>query len=197
MIPNCLTGLRVVLAGAFAACVALADRDGSGAGGAWVALLAALALTEEATDLLDGMIARRLDQASRLGGILDPLADSLARLTMYFSLALVGWVPLAVPLVMGGRDIIVAYTRIVQALTGGKTSARLSGKLKAIIQGGGIGGVLALAWAHGRVGAEMLQWLRWVLGGGIIGVTVWSLADYLRGAWPGLRQMARERPVQR
>ena len=120
MLAYLLTFARLPLAGAFAAIVAVL-AGGSPVPVGWAIVLFVIAGCEELTDLLDGLVARRTGTASQLGGLLDPLADSLARLTMYFAMALAGWITIAVPLVMTARDIVVAYTRIVQALTGGKT----------------------------------------------------------------------------
>ena len=194
MLANLITLARLPLAAGFALAVGAA-ADAAGAGdtipAAWAWGLIAIAAFEELTDFLDGWVARRTHTASRLGGILDPLADSLARLTMYFALALVGWVTLAVPLLMALRDIVVSYTRTVQAMTGGKTSARLSGKLKAVVQGGGVFVVVVVManWLgpyndFGQMAIALTAWA-------VILVTVWSLADYIRGALPGLRALAK------
>jgi CDP-diacylglycerol--glycerol-3-phosphate 3-phosphatidyltransferase len=191
VIPNLITLARLPLAALFAVLVAVASRGEGGLTAAWGAVLAGVVVLEELTDALDGMAARRLGQSSRLGGILDPLADSLGRLTVYFAMALAGWVTIAVPLVMAGRDIVVAYTRIVQGLTGGKTSARLSGKVKAVVQCGGIFVLIGLAAAGPWVGAEWVLRLRRVAGAVVAGATLWSLADYVRGALPGIRTLAR------
>ena len=188
MLAYVLTFGRIVLAGAFAACLGCLVGPGELTSAAAMGL-AALALVEELTDVFDGMAARHAGTTSALGGILDPLADSLARLTMYFAMALVGWVSLAVPFVMAGRDIVVAYTRIACAATGVSTSARLSGKIKAIVQGAGIVAFILLAacpkrWSGVRTGLEAV----------LILVTVWSLADYVQAAWPAIRKMSGRNP---
>jgi len=145
MLANVLTTSRVVLAAGVAAWVCAIGPTGTVSLAACIALCL-LAVVEELTDVFDGMAARAAGTACEFGGILDPLVDSLARLAMYFALAHAGWVPWVVPLVMTGRDIIVAYTRVVNAMTGSKTSARLSGKIKAIVQGGGVPVLVCLEW---------------------------------------------------
>ena len=192
MLAFLITFARLPLAGAFAVIVAVqAGRPSVPA--AWAIALFGVAACEELSDLLDGMVARKTGTASPLGGILDPLADSLARLTMYFAMALAGWITIAVPLAMTARDIVVAYTRIVQALTGGKTSARTSGKLKAFVQGAGIFIIIILGLAAGqaRLDPNLLQVLRGGIAALIIAVTSWSLLDYIRGAGPGIRLLRR------
>jgi CDP-diacylglycerol--glycerol-3-phosphate 3-phosphatidyltransferase len=164
--------------------------DGGVSSGAAIALLA-MALIEEMTDVFDGWAARRFGTVSALGGILDPLVDSLSRATIYFAMARVGWIPWAVPLVMVGRDIIVAYTRIANATVGAATSARFSGKFKAIIQGGGIPVVIVLAMPVTRetLAEGTVEMLQFVAAGILVSVTLWSLIDYIIGALPAIRQM--------
>ena len=184
MLAYVLTVGRVVLAAAFAACAAAAhwQSGGQALSAGYMAALLVLAAAAEATDLLDGPAARRGNTVSRLGGLLDPLCDSLGRLTMYFAAALAGWVWLAVPLAMVGRDLIVAYVRIIRAHADQPTSARGSGKVKAIIQGGAILVVVALAgWSGPRI-----ETARAAVAVVVILVTVWSLIDYLRGGWPAV-----------
>jgi phosphatidylglycerophosphate synthase len=190
MVPWILTLGRLPLAGAFAIAVAVSARAGGPlTGGQRIALLL-LALAAECTDMLDGWAARRTGRQSQLGGLADPLCDSLARLTMYFALALAGWVWIGVPLLMAGRDLVVAYIRVVLGITGGKTSARGSGKAKAIVQGFGILLLVMLAGpaAPGRGGPAL--W-RWGIAAAVLLVTAWSLADYLRAGWCAAKQMAR------
>jgi len=80
MLAYLLTFARLPLAGAFAVIVAVqAGRPGVPAG--WAIVLFGIAGCEELTDYLDGLVARKTGAASPLGGLLDPLADSLARLT--------------------------------------------------------------------------------------------------------------------
>jgi CDP-diacylglycerol--glycerol-3-phosphate 3-phosphatidyltransferase len=190
MVAYVLTLGRLVLAAGFAVCLALWAVDGHISMGSAIALLV-LAVIEELTDIFDGWAARRFGTVSSLGGILDPLVDSLARATIYFAMARVGWIAWAVPLVMVARDIVVAYTRIANATVGAATSARFSGKFKAIIQGGGIVVVIVLAMpvTLDVFGQGAIEMLRLVAAGILILVTLWSLIDYIIGAWPAVRQM--------
>lgn len=190
MVAYVLTLGRLVLAAGFAVCLAMWAVYGHISMGPAIVLLT-LAIIEEMTDIFDGWAARHFGTVSSLGGILDPLVDSLARATIYFAMAMVGWIAWAVPLVMVARDIIVAYTRIANATVGAATSARFSGKFKAIVQGGGIPVVIVLAMP---VTLDVFGWgtvgiLRLVAAGILILVTLWSLIDYIIGAWPAVRQM--------
>jgi CDP-diacylglycerol---glycerol-3-phosphate 3-phosphatidyltransferase len=190
MLAYVLTLGRLVLAAGFAIALAGLTDNGHISNSAACALIA-LAFFEELTDILDGWAARRFGTVSQLGGILDPLVDSLSRATIYFAMAWVMWITPIVPLVMVARDIIVAYTRIANATVGAATSARISGKLKAIVQGGGVPTVIVLAIPATieTLSGETLGMLRLVIAGIIIAVTLWSLVDYVAGAWPAVRQM--------
>ena len=68
---NGLTLSRLGIAGGFVACLAIAAQNPV-ISGPWAALLIAIAVVEEATDIFDGWLARKTGTASELGGILDP-----------------------------------------------------------------------------------------------------------------------------
>ena len=59
------------------------------------------------TDGLDGFIATRFDQRSRLGAILDPVADKLLMLAAVLALTWVGLLPLWVALPILLRDVVI------------------------------------------------------------------------------------------
>ena len=60
-----------------------------------------------ASDGLDGFLARRYDWTSRIGGLLDPLADKLLFVSVFASLSYTGLIPLWLFAVVIGRDIII------------------------------------------------------------------------------------------
>jgi cardiolipin synthase len=64
------------------------------------------------TDWIDGFLARRLDQVSRLGEIIDPLADRAGEMSIYATLLAVGllpwWVLAVIVLVDLGMFVVVA-----------------------------------------------------------------------------------------
>lgn len=61
-----------------------------------------------ATDWLDGWLARRLDQRSRLGELLDPLVDRLYILSILVGMCLRGMVPWWVLIALVLRDAVLA-----------------------------------------------------------------------------------------
>lgn len=90
----------------------------------------------ELSDALDGYFARRFNEVTSLGKILDPMADSIYRISIFLTFTLP---PIHLPIILIFifiyRDSIISTLRTVCALKGFALAARPSGKLKAIIQG--------------------------------------------------------------
>ncbi|MDZ7317536.1 MAG: CDP-alcohol phosphatidyltransferase family protein [candidate division KSB1 bacterium] len=68
-----------------------------------------------ASDFLDGILARRLNQISEVGKILDPLADKLAIGTILLVLYFKNQVPLWLVLVVIGRDVAILFAGLLYA----------------------------------------------------------------------------------
>jgi cardiolipin synthase len=94
-LANALTLLRIVLAPAFLVLYVQEDR---------VRALAAFAAAA-ATDVLDGLVARALRQHTRLGAVLDPVADKVLAACALFALAAARRLPLWLPLLVVSRDL--------------------------------------------------------------------------------------------
>ena len=89
----------------------------------------------ELSDAFDGYLARRLNQISDLGKILDPMADSICHITYFLAFT---QSPVSIPIflvfIFIYRDAIISTLRTVCALQGFALAARNSGKLKSAIQ---------------------------------------------------------------
>ena len=106
-IPNLLTLLRMCAAPVLI--LFLMDRN-YGVG-------TLLFLVAGITDALDGWFAKRFDCVTRLGTILDPIADKMLIITAYIVLALLGDIPLWVVLIVSFRDLgIVGGYLILQTI---------------------------------------------------------------------------------
>lgn len=97
-------------------------------------ILLALAFVSEISDVFDGFFARRHNKVTELGKLLDPMADSIFRLSVLFSFTQ-GFLqlPLLLVSVFFYRDIIISTLRTICALRGVALAARWSGKIKAVI----------------------------------------------------------------
>lgn len=154
-IPNLLTLMRLVLAPVVAWALWNAasppnmgeDADLAAyleASGDWAILAAALFTFAAFTDLLDGWAARALKADSRLGRLLDPIADKALVGLPLIVLAIIAWQnqsPLPMLLILGistivivGRDLLITILRMtasdgegarVTSLAKWKTTAEL------------------------------------------------------------------------
>jgi len=86
-VPNLLSLLRLAMVPVFAAVFFLPDPSAR----SWAAGVYALAFV---TDIADGWIARHFHQVTRLGRILDPLADKLMTFTVIVCITAAGIIPL-------------------------------------------------------------------------------------------------------
>lgn len=97
-IPNLLSMARLLGVPLFLWLVLGPEKDG-------LALL--VLMVSGVTDFLDGWLARRLDQASKLGQILDPVADRLYILAVVIGLGLREIVPWWVVVILPLRDLLL------------------------------------------------------------------------------------------
>jgi CDP-diacylglycerol--glycerol-3-phosphate 3-phosphatidyltransferase len=106
---------------------------------AWCFIVAAM------TDLLDGWLARRGQQVTRTGKLLDPLVDKLLVTASLVVLVAIDRIPVwSVPLVVViiGRELAVTGLRGLASADGQVMAARSSGKLKTLVQNVAIGALL-------------------------------------------------------
>lgn len=97
LLPNFLSILRIILAFFLFANI----RDHQPITACWIVIAAGV------TDFLDGYLARRLEQISALGGLLDPLADKVFFGALFIALLLENYLPLWVFAVFIVRDILL------------------------------------------------------------------------------------------
>ena len=62
------------------------------------------------TDWLDGYLARKLNQVTRIGALLDPAADRLYVFATLIGLAVTGAIPAWLPIVVISRDVLLTFT---------------------------------------------------------------------------------------
>ncbi len=176
-----LTLSRLPLGIGFAAVLLSVKRDPSllaKESPAVLILCAAVLLLLELTDLFDGILARKRGVVTEWGAMLDPYADSISRITVYWALAYRGLAMAVVPLVMACRDVTVAYCRIVLTRTGHSVSAKWSGKIKAQFQSIGAFFLLLGPFYWEATGRWTIKAISLV----VLGVTAASVVEYAAGA---------------
>jgi len=180
-IPNLLTLLRIALIPVFVV-VFFLNFSWSNIACAGIFSFAAI------TDWLDGYLARRLQQHTKLGAFLDPVADKLmvaAALVLLVQRYPTVW--MAVPaLIIISREISISALREWMAVLGERASVAVSyiGKVKTFVQMVAIAGLLANITDYANVLVILSYLLLYV--SAIL--TVWSMVMYLRAAWPVLQR---------
>lgn len=94
------------------------------------------------TDKLDGYIARKYNQVTNLGKLLDPLADKLLVSAALIVMVAQRLIPAWIALIIIGREVFVSGIRIMAAAKGIVLAADKHGKLKLVLQVIGIAAVL-------------------------------------------------------
>ena len=104
-VPNVLSFLRLGLVPVFLVLIVRGDD----------ALALLVLVISSITDYLDGLIARRFGQITRLGQLLDPLADRLFIFAALIGLAARGILPWWLLAVIVGRDVMLLVIGVVLA----------------------------------------------------------------------------------
>lgn len=126
-LPNVLTLVRILLIPVFVMLLLDPTPDRSLAA-ALVFVIAAV------TDLLDGYVARKTGQITKLGRLLDPIADKLLVLSALILLVQVDRVTALVAILIIAREVAVTGLRAIAASEGMIMSAEVTGKYKMALQ---------------------------------------------------------------
>ncbi|MCX6407745.1 MAG: CDP-alcohol phosphatidyltransferase family protein [Propionibacteriales bacterium] len=162
-IPNLLSVVRIVLLPVFLWLVLGPEQD----------VLALLVLVVSGvTDYLDGKLARRLNQTSKIGAILDPVADRLYILAVVVGLALRDIIPWWLAVLLPLRDVFLfslvpflrtrGYSSLPVHFLGKAATAGLLYAFPLLLLGDGSGTVADLAevfgWAFAIWGVGLYWW---------------------------------------
>lgn len=126
-LPNSLTLLRIFLV-PFLVVVLLTKFDGREYVGLGIFLIAAM------TDFLDGYFARKFKKITRVGKLLDPIADKLLISSAFISLVELGLAPAWMIVIIIGREFAVSGLRSIASQQGLTIAASPLGKGKTISQ---------------------------------------------------------------
>ncbi len=162
-IPNILSILRLCLLPVFLWLVLGPEADGIA-----VAVLMFMGIS----DFFDGYVARRWNQASKLGAVLDPVADRLYILAVVVGFVLRDIIPLWLAIVIPARDLFLwflvpflrtrGYTALPVHFLGKAATAALLYAFPLLLLGDGTGalaeGSKVLGWAFAIWGVGMYWW---------------------------------------
>lgn len=160
--------------------------------------LASLLACAELSDAFDGYLARKYNQVTDLGKVLDPMADSIYRISVFLTFTLEPVkIPMGLIFIFLYRDSVVSTLRIICALKGFALAARSSGKIKAAIQATAAFAVLGLMLLFSLNGISQEQLTSYsayfVAAAGLY--TLYSGTDYIIANWPYIKKALSPKPV--
>ena len=169
-IPNVITVLRLLLVPPVVALILSGERTSA----------LALFLVAGVSDAVDGFLARHFHWRSRLGALLDPLADKLLLLGTFVALAVEGLLPLWLLVAAVLRDVVILGGAGAYRLLIGRVDAEplIISKINTLLQI--MVALLALlpwesreAAREGLLGLQILT-LVTIVGSGVAYVLGWS-----------------------
>lgn len=128
-LPNALTLLRIFLVPVLVVVLLTRSRTEGG-----LLLGAAIFGLAVLTDYLDGYLARRRNQVTKIGILLDPIADKLLTAAAFISLVEMGSVPAWMVMIVLGREFAVTGLRNIAVVRGVLIPASGLGKGKMVSQ---------------------------------------------------------------
>ena len=149
----------------------------------------------ELTDLVDGFLARKRNQVTDLGKVMDPMADSITNIAVFFTFTQ-SWIdiPILLVFVFLYREFFISTLRTICALKGFTLAARTSGKIKTFLQAtvSIIIVMLLIPFTLGFISLETLRWASVTLVSIAAIYSVISAADYIYANWKFVRKFLLE-----
>ncbi len=166
-LPNALTLSRIFLT-PFLVVILLTKIDGKEIYGVGIFVIAAF------TDYLDGYFARKRNQVTAIGKLLDPIADKLLVSSAFISLVELNLAPAWMVVIIVGREFAVSGIRSIAASQGYIMPANMLGKIKTVCQICTIV-VLIVADTYIEPWERFGRFLLWVT----VGISLISAVNYL------------------
>lgn len=167
-LPNALAFFRILLAPLMFFMLVNAQGIFTQIHISWINYFAALIFViASVTDFFDGYIARCWDQKTKLGAILDPLADKMLILAAFLGLMMLGRASAWAVYLILIREFFITGFRVVMASDGVEVAASMAGKVKTVSQMFAVG-FLLMSWP----GGELLLWIA-------VALTLYSGFEYI------------------
>ncbi|HSX11782.1 MAG TPA: CDP-diacylglycerol--glycerol-3-phosphate 3-phosphatidyltransferase [Chlamydiales bacterium] len=184
-LAQALTLLRIFLSPLFP--LLYLEREWLGIPLMWLPyIMLALLIVCECSDVLDGMLARKRNEVTDLGKVLDPMADSIIHISLFLTFTQ-GFVqlPLLLVLIFFYRDLFISTLRTLCALRGVALAARFSGKMKAVLQATVAFVILLLMipYTMGLMSLDLFQQISLFSVSVAALYTVVSIVDYVYANW--------------
>jgi cardiolipin synthase len=133
-----------------------------------------------ASDWVDGWIARRFDQASEVGKVLDPTADRVLLVAAAVALIVDGRVPLWVGWVVLAREAVISVAVLALAAAGARRiDVQWSGKAGTLALMFALPGFLLVDAIGDSAGRTLLLFVTWCFTLGGLALSYWAAAMYV------------------
>lgn len=141
-----------------------------------------------ATDVFDGMIARKFNQTSDLGTLLDPLADKLMHTTAVLSLVIVGFVHWGFIALLLLKESLMVIASVFLVNHSKLIKANMMGKIASAT----ISAAIFMCYFHTFFSAKVffLDWI--ILGVGVV-LTYIAFFNYLKQSIPIFKMILSEK----
>ncbi len=143
-----------------------------------------LFLFMEFSDAADGYVARKRNEVTDLGKVMDPFADVISHLTCFVCLSAVGIMPIWIFLLLMYREFGIVFIRLLMIKEGVALAARKGGKVKTVFFAIGVGLGLAVITLERMAvlpqAEAVLRIVTLVVFGIALVLSLSSFADYLR-----------------
>ena len=169
-LPNILASFRIALAPLML--WFMIDRGNplfAGWHPSWLDFFAGLIFViASVTDFFDGFIARAWNQMTKLGAIIDPLADKMLILAGFIGLIVLDRASAWAVFLILSREFFITGLRVVAISEGKDVASTMAGKVKTVVQMIAIG-FLIMNWPY----ATILLWIA-------VALTLYSGYEYIR-----------------
>jgi len=168
-LPNILASFRIILAPLMLVFLIYQDNTTLQWDRSWYDYFAGLIFViASVTDFFDGYIARNWNQMTKLGAILDPLADKMLMLAGFMGLVYLGRADVFAVFLILSREFFITGLRVVAVGEGKSVASTMAGKVKTVVQMIAIG-FLIMNWPMGTT-------LLWIA----VALTLYSGYEYIR-----------------
>src|SRR5271157_6669650 len=182
-VPNQLTILRLILTLPFVAALSL-QFPGAKILAFWLFVFSSI------TDFADGYIARRFNQITDFGKLMDPLVDKIMTMSAFICLISLGSIPAWAVIVILSREFLITGLRLIAASRGKVLPAERLGKHKTVWQIVTILYCLVLLTVgdqFGRILSPLTRTSLNAIGFALVcltvGLTLWSGISYFAKNW--------------
>ena len=172
-LPNILTILRIFLAPVFLIFFLMDDPI-------MKIISLCVVFLAELCDFFDGYIARKYRMVTKIGKIIDPLADSIFHFFVFIGFYLLGYAQLWMLVVIFVRSIFIAYLRWLATKQDRYISAKKIGKLKTAIQALAIVIIMGMSIAKYWWAIPHLQLIALISMGLVTIITAVSIIPYIK-----------------